>query len=216
MAEIEIDNLVELLVESADVSSTSWADSNKTPRLDQWKSAVKSKDQRKRRIICLQSQNLAKKAKIENSELSRDQDSQVTDQNPDESSRDPQKKGKKEKKVFDEFKEKLMQSEWFVDIPNHSELDFWSFKIIPVGRRRLLNCQFGRSTLFDKKGKQTNRYWSGLPGGNKHNSNTQTLLDGIYQEETKTFFILDVLIWEKFLRLLSCMICMLLAACFHN
>ena len=56
-----------------------------------------------------------------------------------------------------------------------------------------------------------------MPGGNKHNSNTQTLLDGIYQEETKTFFILDVLIWEKFIRLVSsCLICLQFAFITNN
>ena len=61
----------------------------------------------------------------------------------------------RKKKVFDEFKDALMQSEWLVDVP--IETDKWTLKICPYGRRRLLDAQFGATTLYDKRGRQTNR-----------------------------------------------------------
>ena len=62
----------------------------------------------------------------------------------------------RKRKVFDEFQDALMQSEWLVDMPEDPSL--WSVKVVPYGRRRLLDAQFGSTTLYDKRGRQTNRY----------------------------------------------------------
>merc|ERR1711935_654855 len=52
--------------------------------------------------------------------------------------------------------------------------------------------------LYDKRGRQTNRYWSSLPGGGKKCNLGQTLLDGIFDDITKTFYVLDVLAWAGY------------------
>lgn len=193
-----MDDLI-ALCEATEVSHTSWADSNKAPRLAQWKEKkLKMGDQRKRRQLCLENQKTKRAKLIDEARSIEDEDDSKENfeikasKNCDEQ----QTRRKKDVKVFDEFRDKLMQSEWLVDIPN--DFNEWSLKIVPFGKRRLLDAQFGRTTLYDKRGKQTNRYWSGLPGGNKHSPNTQTLLDGIYDEFSKTFFILDVLLWNGY------------------
>ena len=64
-------------------------------------------------------------------------------------------KTKKERKVYEEYENLLMQSEWLVDIPE--VFSDWLVKVVPFGKRRILDAQFGRTTLYDKKGRQTNR-----------------------------------------------------------
>ena len=116
----------------------------------------------------------------------------------------------RKRKVFDEFQDALMQSVWLVDMPEDPAL--WSVKVVPYGRRRLLDAQFGSTTLYDKRGRQTNRYvcqtfqyltvlfryWSSLPGGGKKTNMGQTLLDGIFNDITRTFYVLDVLTWAGY------------------
>jgi len=185
-----MDELV-ALCETADVSGTSWADSTKQPRLSQWKSkTAKMGDQKKRRQLFLERQ----KAKREDQfDQRRRTISENQENEPDEKM---ETKTKKERKVYEEYENLLMQSEWLVDIPE--VFSDWLVKVVPFGKRRILDAQFGRTTLYDKKGRQTNRFWTDLPGGNKRNNTSQTLLDGIYNEIDRTFYILDVIVWDGY------------------
>lgn len=187
------------LCESADVSGTSWADSTKTPRLSQWKEkTARMGDQRRRRELFLERQKSKREIQI-------DQVRKLDDEEEDTAKDDgltptheamEVKTQRKERKVFEEYENILMQSEWLVDIP--SNFSDWIVKVVPFGKRRVLDAQFGRTTLYDKKGRQTNRFWTDLPGGNKRNNTSQTLLDGIYNEIDRTFYILDVIVWDGY------------------
>ena len=201
-----MDELV-ALCESADVSGTSWADASKQPRLSQWKSkTAKMGDQKKRRQIFLERQKAKREDQFDQRRRtdSENQENEAGLQTEEKM----ETKTKKERKFFEEYENLLMQSEWLVDIPE--VFSDWLVKVVPFGKRRILDAQFGRTTLYDKKGRQTNRYcytllptltldsrfWTDLPGGNKRNNTSQTLLDGIYNEIDRTFYILDVIVWE--------------------
>lgn len=146
----KMDELV-ALCETADVSGTSWADSTKQPRLSQWKSkTAKMGDQKKRRQLFLERQKAKREDQFDQRRRT------ISENQENEPEEKMETKTKKERKVYEEYENLLMQSEWLVDIPE--VFSDWLVKIVPFGKRRILDAQFGRTTLYDKKGRQTNRY----------------------------------------------------------
>jgi len=59
----------------------------------------------------------------------------------------------KKKRVHSDFKKIMMQSEWLVDVPEN--IDDWYVAICPVGRRRMLNAQYGKTCLYNNTGFET-------------------------------------------------------------
>ena len=100
-------------------------------------------------------------------------------------------------KARNRFKNQLMMSEWLVDLPENFEQD-WIMVISPIGKRCLVVASRGRTTCYTKSGYRVNRFQSLLPGGNRDSNKASdyTLLDCIYSEIHRTFYILDVMCWR--------------------
>ena len=142
------------LCETAQVTPTTWASKD---RLGQFKEKkARSGDQRQRRLECLERIKREREALLDKRRnLDEKSDDEEEVEEMDVQSKTKQRSQRRQKKVFDEFNNALMQSEWLVDVP--TELDKWTLKVVPYGRRRLLDAQFGATTLYDKRGRQTNR-----------------------------------------------------------
>ncbi|XP_068229531.1 snurportin-1-like [Palaemon carinicauda] len=88
-----------------------------------------------------------------------------------------------------------MLSEWLVDVPT----DFASTYLTvpcPVGKRSLVVSGRGRTRCYTKSGYQVNQFSSLLPGGSRRNNNMgYALLDCIWSESNKTFYVIDVMCW---------------------
>lgn len=91
---------------------------------------------------------------------------------------------------------KLMMSEWFTDIPEDLA-ENWLVKFCPNGRRRLIIAHKGSTKCFNKRAKKAFTFKSNLPGGGKSNGNKLTVFDCIFHQESSTFYILDLLVWNS-------------------
>ncbi|XP_037788757.1 snurportin-1-like [Penaeus monodon] len=89
----------------------------------------------------------------------------------------------------------LMLSEWLVDIPEDFAASYLSVQC-PVGKRSLIVSARGRTRAYTKAGVMVNQFPSLLPGGCYHSKRKgYALLDCIWSEKEKTFFILDLVVW---------------------
>ena len=55
----------------------------------------------------------------------------------------------------------------------------------------------GTTTIYNKGGKIINKHNSKLPGGNSLSKQDVTVLDCIYSESTRTYYLLDCLCWKN-------------------
>lgn len=94
------------------------------------------------------------------------------------------------------YKDQLMLSEWLVDVPSDFE-ENWLMKICPVGKRNLVVAAKGRTCNYSKSGYCISSFSSALPGGNRSSCSGYTVLDCIYCEIEKTFYILDIMCWNQ-------------------
>lgn len=94
------------------------------------------------------------------------------------------------------LKYKLMQSEWFTEIPDDLE-ENWSVKLCPQGFRVLFVAQ-NNKTIVSTDGRIILNIKSNFPGGGgKESPAGITVLDCIFNKCTKTIFILDCLFWNS-------------------
>uniref|UniRef100_G3NX43 Snurportin-1 n=1 Tax=Gasterosteus aculeatus TaxID=69293 RepID=G3NX43_GASAC len=96
------------------------------------------------------------------------------------------------------YANQIMLSEWLVDVPSDLDTD-WMMVVCPVGKRSLIVSSKGSTAAYTKSGYCVNRFPSLLPGGNRHNSavgKDYTILDCIYSEVDRTYYILDVMCWR--------------------
>ncbi|KAI4471529.1 snurportin1 rnut1 protein rna u transporter 1 [Holotrichia oblita] len=107
------------------------------------------------------------------------------------------------KRRYKHYHSKLMLSEWMSEVPMDLE-DKWFFKICPIGVRNVVVANRGITKVFTRRGEKKAIFHSNLPGGSKFsNANTFTLLDCIYRGQERTYYILDVLVWNSH-SLLNC------------
>ncbi|XP_041966122.1 snurportin-1 isoform X2 [Alosa alosa] len=102
------------------------------------------------------------------------------------------------KKLPKHYANQLMLSEWLVEVPAELDSD-WLLVVCPVGKRSLVIASKGSTAAYTKSGYCVNRFASVLPGGNKHNSavgKDYTILDCIFSEVDRTYYILDVMCWR--------------------
>ncbi|XP_061750585.1 snurportin-1 isoform X1 [Nerophis ophidion] len=102
------------------------------------------------------------------------------------------------RKLPKHYANQLMLSEWLVDVPAELDSD-WLMVVCPVGKRSLIVASKGSTAAYTKSGYCVNRFPSLLPGGNRHNSamgKDYTILDCIYSEVDRTFYMLDVMCWR--------------------
>lgn len=107
------------------------------------------------------------------------------------------KKTAKKKTRGNPYRKQLMLSEWMVDVPRDLE-DNWMMVVCPVGKRSLIVAAKGVTCAYSRTGKLLNRFPSYLPGGCKKylSINTYTILDCVYHEASRTYYVLDVMCWR--------------------
>ncbi|KAG7163834.1 Snurportin-1-like [Homarus americanus] len=89
----------------------------------------------------------------------------------------------------------LMLSEWLVDVPEDFASSYFALPC-PVGKRSLVVSARGRTRAYAKSGVKVTQFPSLLPGGNRHTYNKgYALLDCIWSETNKTYYILDLIVW---------------------
>lgn len=95
------------------------------------------------------------------------------------------------------FKFVLMNTEWFTEIPEDLEQN-WFVKCAPEGFRVMLVSRRRVTICYNNKGRSVLKLKSNFSGGGgKYASNGVTVLDCIYNKKTKTVFILDCLCWNN-------------------
>uniref|UniRef100_A0A915HQM1 Snurportin-1 n=1 Tax=Romanomermis culicivorax TaxID=13658 RepID=A0A915HQM1_ROMCU len=90
----------------------------------------------------------------------------------------------------------LMHSEWLVDVPTNFATE-WFMVPSPLGRRSLIVASERYTYCFTKNGYRKMGFQSLLPngGGSTRRSQDETILDCIFCEKTKTFYMLDCIQW---------------------
>nr|XP_018895988.1 PREDICTED: snurportin-1 [Bemisia tabaci] len=98
----------------------------------------------------------------------------------------------------------LMESEWLVDVPD--DLDTrWTAVVCPQGKRCILIAKGNGTQAYDKAGRQFMSFPSWLPSGSwaetylspGGHKNGQTILDCIYNFDSTSFYVLDVIEWNS-------------------
>ncbi|KRT84981.1 hypothetical protein AMK59_2393, partial [Oryctes borbonicus] len=103
---------------------------------------------------------------------------------------------KRRRKIRNNYSRKLMLSEWMNDVPDDLEED-WLFKICPVGVRNIVVADKGVTKVYNRRGQMKAVFQSNLPGGNHLSQSNFTLLDCIYRNKEKTYYVLDALVWNS-------------------
>ena len=95
-------------------------------------------------------------------------------------------------------KGQLMLSEWFDEIP-HDFPDSWLTVAVPAGKRSLVVAGSGKTKQYSRGGAFLCQFPSDLPGGNRHQGEETrgltTVLDCVYVWHSRTFHVLDVMMW---------------------
>lgn len=93
------------------------------------------------------------------------------------------------------FRNFLMLSEWLVDVPEDFASTYLALPC-PVGKRCLVFSSKGRTRAYAKSGVMVREFPSMLPGGNRHICPRGfALLDCIWSEVNKTYYVLDLVMW---------------------
>lgn len=97
------------------------------------------------------------------------------------------------------FKNQLMESEWLVDVPENLATNYLMIPV-PIGRRAFLVAGYGTTSHYSRSGIFINSFPSLLPGGSRktNKGGNITFLDCIHVQHERTFYILDVMIWNDF------------------
>lgn len=94
------------------------------------------------------------------------------------------------------YENQLMYSEWFENTPEDFELA-WRVILCPIGKRSLVIAHNGVTRVYSRSGILVNTFHSELPGGNPTSHKQYTILDCIYCAGMRTYYMLDVMIWNS-------------------
>lgn len=109
-----------------------------------------------------------------------------------------QKPQAREKKRYYPYRNQLMQSEWLVQVPADFESK-WHMVVCPVGRRSLVVASRGTTMAYSRSGECLKCFPSNLPGGcakTHRTANDYCILDCIYVETARTYYVLDLMCWN--------------------
>lgn len=199
-----MDELSQTLATSFSVSKEPNSIAAPHPRLCHYKSKLSNQNQAERRRRLLELQK-SKRLDYVNHARRLAEGDWVGDEDEDEAEEEEQdwENGEmdvdtKPRKLPKYYANQLMLSEWLVDVPSDLAED-WFLVLCPVGKRCLTIASKGSTVTYTRSGYCVNRFPSLLPGGSRHNSSTgkdYTILDCIYNELNRTYYILDVLCWR--------------------
>ncbi|XP_053318964.1 snurportin-1 [Spea bombifrons] len=205
-----MDALADALAGSFSVSSSLNNPSAPHPRLSQYKSKYSSLEQSERRRKLLELQKAKRLDYVNHARRLAEGDWSLNDDDDEvkenlENPKNNEQDGEEEemdvdpgKKLPRHYSNQLMLSEWLIEIPSDLA-ELWLLVVCPVGKRSLIVASRGSTAAYTKSGYCVNRFPSLLPGGNRHNSSTgkdYTILDCIYNEEARTYYVLDVMCWR--------------------
>ncbi|XP_023336546.1 snurportin-1 [Eurytemora carolleeae] len=105
----------------------------------------------------------------------------------------------KPRRLYKSYKNQLMLSEWLVEVPDDLASS-WILILCPEGRRNFVIASNGLTKVYSKSGKMVKKFPSNLPGGNRNQMrrNSYSILDCIYSDKSKMFYILDMMCWDGF------------------
>ncbi|CAH1099158.1 unnamed protein product [Psylliodes chrysocephalus] len=95
-----------------------------------------------------------------------------------------------------QFHFKLMMTEWFTDIPDDLE-DNWFIKLVPEGFRILLIARNHHTFIYNKNGRYLFQIRTNFPGGGGCIENGTAVLDCVMDKKNKIVFVLDCLFWNS-------------------
>lgn len=107
--------------------------------------------------------------------------------------------GGRRKRRVRAYRDILMLSEWMIEVPDNFAND-WLMIVCPVGKRCAVVSSQGRTRAFGRNGYEfVNKFASLLPGGNgsaRGAAKQNAILDCVFSESEKTFYVLDVILWN--------------------
>jgi len=189
-----------------EVSKSSQYDPNKPhPRFSQYKNKNRPSDQDGRRQKLLEHQksrrtdaiNIARALVIGELEDESDEDEETATESMD--TYVVKEYYEKKIRVRKSYKKQLMLSEWLVQVPDDLFRN-WTMVAVPVGKRALIVSGQGTTKHFSRGGAFINQFPSHLPGGCRKQrtwKQSHALLDAIYVETSRTYYILDIIAWNE-------------------
>ncbi|XP_071794822.1 snurportin-1-like [Asterias amurensis] len=176
------------------------------PRLSQFKQKGNKLNQEERRLSHLESQkrerldyvNKARCLAEEDWDNYKDEEEDNGDNKEEEMESASSKTHVKRKERPRYYRNQLMLSEWLVEVPTDLAKD-WLMVLCPVGKRTFVVAAKGKTSSYSRSGYRLSTFPSQLPGGcrkNKHNNTEYSLLDCIFHEASRTFYILDIMCWR--------------------
>ncbi|XP_041034096.1 snurportin-1 [Carcharodon carcharias] len=169
------------------------------PRLAQYKIKSNTQEQAERRRKLLETQKSQRLNYVNHARrLAEDDWTGGEDSEEESEEHDEMEVEVAKKKLPKRYANQLMLSEWLVDVPGDL-VEEWLLVVCPVGKRTLIVASRGSTAAYTRSGFCVNRFPSLLPGGNRHNSATgkdYTILDCIYSEVNRTYYVLDVMCWR--------------------
>ncbi|XP_053405352.1 uncharacterized protein LOC123523052 [Mercenaria mercenaria] len=197
-----MDELTESLATSFSVSSDPNSTAAPHPRFAEYKRKTSNADQDSRRQAILEQQrnrrfDYANHARRLVEDVWDDADD-LDDNEGEETMDDTQAPVKKSYKPGRYYRNQLMLSEWMVEVPDDFEEE-WLMVMCPWGKRCLIVSAKGATTAYGRNGYRVNSFPSHLPGGNRHQKGRykdNAILDCIYHEVEKTFYVLDIMNWK--------------------
>lgn len=172
------------------------------PRFSQYKGRkdILDQNERRRRILLFQKEQrfdyLKNVRRIETNDWSEDDDEEEN-KNVKEEAMEYTVVLKKPGRFY---QNQLMLSEWLVEVPTDLEME-WLLVICPVGKRCLVIATKGITSVYTKNGYLLYKFPTMLPGGNKScrfSSQDTTILDCLFNEVEKCYYILDVMSWSGY------------------
>jgi len=105
----------------------------------------------------------------------------------------------RQRRMAKSYKKQLMLSEWLVEVPEDLSTH-WILILCPEGRRNFVVASNGITKVYSKNGKQVKKFPSNIPGGSRSQKrrNSYSILDCIFSEKEKIFYILDMMCWDGF------------------
>ncbi|KAI4496766.1 hypothetical protein M0804_000576 [Polistes exclamans] len=95
------------------------------------------------------------------------------------------------------YANQFMLSEWMFEAPQDI-LEKWIVVPCPEGKRTLLIAHKNTTKAFNRRGNRLGKFQSALPGGSSSEHHSRcTILDCIWVENRKTYYVLDVLAWSN-------------------
>ncbi|XP_798268.4 snurportin-1 [Strongylocentrotus purpuratus] len=209
--EPNLDNLAAAFSGAVGVSFSAESSATQHPRMCMYKTRESKQSQWERRKEKLRLQreqrrnyaDVGRKLAEEdyaNITLSDDEEEEETmDQTSPTSGKRRRSKGKgRGKKKERYYSNQLMLSEWLDDVPSDLA-ENWLMVPCPVGRRTFIITSRGATCHYTKSGHCVNRFQSALPGGSSGQSRNQhnySILDCIYSEIHRTYWVLDCMCWH--------------------